>query len=176
MSELKDMSMEMYRQWEKSMSTWWDGVLDDPSVIQGMGENMAAQSKVRKGYETQVDKTMETMHLPSRKDVVRVARIASLLEDKVLALEDALLEQQDALQRIEKDSLKARVEQAETLIAVQDRLDTIEGKLDALLAAVQQVQVAPAQPEAPKAPARKTTARSRKTAPKSGDASDDKSA
>ena len=55
MSDLKDMSMEMYRQWEKSMATWWDGLLDDPTVIKGMGDNLAAQSRVRKGFEDQVD-------------------------------------------------------------------------------------------------------------------------
>jgi tetrahydromethanopterin S-methyltransferase subunit G len=138
MSDLKDMSMEMYRQWEKSMATWWDGVLDDPAVVKGMGDNLATQARVRQGFEEQIDKTMQNMHLPSRSDVVRVARIASLLEDKVLALEDALLEQQDALQRIEKESLQGRIQQAESLVAVQERLDTIESKLDALLAAVQQ--------------------------------------
>lgn len=136
MSDLKDLSTEMYRQWETSMAKWWDGVLDDPTFIKGMGDNLAAQSRVRKGFEEQVDKSMEAMHLPSRKDVVRVARIASLLEDKVLALEDALLEQHDALQRIEKESLSSRVDQAESLLSVQDRLDTIEAKLDTLLAAL----------------------------------------
>jgi len=136
MSDLKDMSMEMYRQWEKSMATWWDGLLDDPTVIKGMGDNLAAQSRVRKGFEDQVDKTMQDMHLPSRSDVVRVARIASLLEDKVLALEDALLDQQDALTRIEKESLQGRIQGAESIVAVQERLDIIESKLDTLIEAV----------------------------------------
>lgn len=154
MSDLKDMSMEMYRQWEKSMSTWWDGLLDDPTVIKGMGDNLAAQSRVRKGFEDQVDKTMQDMHLPSRSDVVRVARIASLLEDKVLALEDALLEQQDALTRIEKESLQGRIQSAESIVAVQERLDTIESKLDTLIEAVA------------KAPAKRTT-RSKSTSSRS---------
>jgi len=163
MSDLKDKSMEMYHQWEKSMATWWDGMLDDPTVVKGMGDNLAAQSRVRRGFEDQVDKTMADMHLPSRSDVVRVARIASLLEDKVLAVEDALLEQHDALQRIEKESLQGRIQQAESLVAVQDRLDTIESKLDALLTAVQ--QAAPAPTPAKRAPrARKPTSRAKTAA------------
>ncbi len=136
MSDLKDLSTEMYRQWETSMAKWWDGVLDDPTFIKGMGDNLSAQSRARKGFEEQVDKQMEAMHLPSRKDVVRVARIASLLEDKVLAVEDALLEQHDALARMEREGLKARVDQVESLVAVHDRLDAIEAKLDALLSAL----------------------------------------
>jgi hypothetical protein len=167
MSDLKDMSMEMYRQWEKSMATWWDGVLDDPTVVKGMGDNLAAQSRVRKGFEDQVDKTMTDMHLPSRSDVVRVARIASLLEDKVLAVEDALLEQHDALQRIEKESLQGRIQSAETLVSVQERLDTIESKLDALLAAVQ--QAAPAKP-ATRSRSKSTSSRAKTAAAKKADA------
>lgn len=136
MSDLKDMSTEMYRAWETSMTKWWDAVLDDPQFIKGMGDNLSAQSRARKGYEDQVDKTMESMHLPSRKDVVRVARIASLLEDKIIGLEDALLEQTDAIGRVEAESLKARVDAAEALVTVQERLEALDAKLDALVEAV----------------------------------------
>jgi len=136
MSDLKDLSTEMYRNWEQSMTKWWDAVLDDPQFIKGMGDNLSVQSRARKGYEDQVDKTMESMHLPSRKDVVRLARIASLLEDKVLGLEDALLDQSDTLARVEKESLQARVDAAEALVTVQERLATIDSKLDALTEAI----------------------------------------
>jgi len=157
MSDLKDMSTEMYRAWEQSMTKWWDAVLDDPQFIKGMGDNLSMQSRTRKGYEDQVDKAMESMHLPSRKDVVRLARIASLLEDKVLGLEDTLLDQSDALGRVEKESLQARVDAAEALVTVQERLQTIDAKLDALTDAVAALA------EAPK---KSTRSRSRKSSAK----------
>jgi len=168
MSDLKDMSTEMYRAWETSMTTWWDAILDDPQFIKGMGDNLSMQSRARKGYEDQVDKTMESMHLPSRKDVVRLARIASLLEDKVLGLEDTLLDQNDALGRVEKESLQARVDAAEALVTVQDRLANIDAKLDALTEAIAGLSTAPAK----KAPAR-SRSRSRKSTAKPADAAAD---
>ena len=133
--DLSKLSGEMYRQWEQSMTRWWDHVLEDPGFVKGMGDNLAGQAKARGQYEEGVDKSMEAMHLPSRKDVVRLAKIASLLEDRLVALEDRVLEQGDVLQRVEKETLKARIDAAEALVAVQDKLATIESKLDALLAA-----------------------------------------
>jgi len=167
MSDLKDMSTEMYRAWETSMTKWWDAVLDDPQFIKGMGDNLSMQSRARKGYEDRVDQAMESMHLPSRKDVVRLARIASLLEDKVLAVEDTLLDQGDTLGRVERESLQARVDAAEALVTVQERLATIDAKLDALTEAV-------AAMAEPKKPASRSRSRSRKSTPaKKADAAAD---
>ena len=132
--DLSKLSAEWYRQWEQSMSRWWDHVLEDPGFVKSMGDGLAGQAKARGQWEDGVDRTMEAMHLPSRKDVVRLAKIASMLEDRLVALEDRVLEQGDVLQRVEKETLKARVDAAEALLAVQDRLATIEAKLDRLLA------------------------------------------
>ncbi len=126
---------EMYRQWEQSMARWWDTVLDDPNTVTGMGKNLASQARLRGQWEESVDKSMEAMHLPSRKDVVRLAKIAAMLEDRIVALEDTVLENRDQLDRIEKETLRARVDAAEALITVQEKLEAIEQKLDALLAA-----------------------------------------
>lgn len=134
--DLSKLTGEWYSHWEKSMSRWWDQLLDDPTFIKGMGDNLAVQARTRHAWEQQVDKTMENMHLPSRKDVVRVARIASLLEDKVLAIEDRLFDQSDAIARVEKETLQARIDAAEALVTVQDKLESLEAKLDALTEAV----------------------------------------
>lgn len=124
---------DLYRQWEQTMAKWWDTVLDDPTTVAGMGKNLAAQARMRGQWEEGVDRSMEAMHLPSRKDVVRLAKIASLLEDRIVAIEDRVLEQGDQLDRIEKETLRARVDAAEALITVQEKLQAIEDKLDALL-------------------------------------------
>ncbi len=133
--DLSKLTGEWYRQWESSVSRWWDTVLDDPAFVKGMGDNLARNARTRASWEEGVDKSLEAMHLPSKKDLVRVARIASLLEDRIVALEDKVLAQADQLDRIEKETLKARVDAAEALLAVTDRLAAMDEKLDALTAA-----------------------------------------
>lgn len=133
--DLSKLTGEWYRQWESGVTKWWDTVLEDPTFVKGMGENLAKNARGRAQWEEGVEKSMEAMHLPSKKDIVRVARIASLLEDRIVALEDRVLSQADQLDRIEKETLKARVEAAEALLAANDRLAAIEEKLDALSAA-----------------------------------------
>lgn len=127
--DLSKLTGEMYRQWEKSMAGWWDKVLESPDFLGALGQNVEAQAKARKAWETQVDRSMGELHLPSRSDVVRLARVASLLEDRLLSLEDRLLAMQDQLGRIEKDSLQARIDAAEALLTVQERLAGIEARL-----------------------------------------------
>lgn len=134
--DLSKLSGDMYRQWEKSMTGWWDQVLAHPAFLQGTAKNLEANSAARKQWEDSVDQTMNQLHLPSRQDVVRLARIAGLLEDRLLGLEDKLLAQDDALARVEKETLRARVDAAEALIAVQDKLTAIEERLDRIAAAI----------------------------------------
>lgn len=122
---------DLYRSWEKSMTQWWDQVLDSPAFLSTLGENLTAQSAARARYEDHVDQSMAAMHLPSRKDVVRLARIATLLEDRILTLEDRLLSLEDQLARIEKETLRARVDAAEALVAITEKLDALDGRLAA---------------------------------------------
>lgn len=122
---------DIYRSWEKAMTRWWDQTLDSPDFLATLGENLTVQSAARAQYEEHVDKSMAAMHLPSRKDVVRLARIATLLEDRILAMEDRLLALEDRLVRMERDALQARVDAAEALLAVSEKLDAIDGKLEA---------------------------------------------
>ncbi|MCA9490953.1 MAG: hypothetical protein KC621_13585 [Myxococcales bacterium] len=133
--DLSKLTGEWYRQWESSVSKWWDTVLEDPTFVKGMGDNLAQNARARSRWEESVDQSMEAMHLPTKKDIVRVARIASLLEDRVVAVEDRVLALGDQLDRIEKETLRARVDSAEALLALGDRLAAIEAKLDALTSA-----------------------------------------
>ncbi len=122
---------DLYRGWEKAMTQWWEQVLDSPAFLGQLGENLAAQSSARAHYEKNVDRSMAAMHLPSHKDVVHLARIATLLEDRILLMEDRLLQLEDQLGRMERDGLQARVDAAEALIAVREKLDAIDVKVTA---------------------------------------------
>lgn len=127
---------DLYQQWEQGMSTWWDQVLENPQFLKALGGNLTMQSKARKAYEKKVDENLEKAHLPTRSDLVRVARIATLLEDKLLQIEDSVLDIKDHMGTVEKEALKARVEAGETRLSVDERLSAIESKLEALMEAV----------------------------------------
>lgn len=131
--DLGKLSGEWYRQWEEGVTKWWDAVLDNPTFVKGMGDNLAQQSRTRARWEEGVEKSMEAMHLPSKKDLVRVARITSLLEDRVVGVEDRVLSVVDQLDRIEKEMLKARVADAEGKLRLEDRLTAIEERLERVL-------------------------------------------
>jgi hypothetical protein len=127
--EFREMSQKLYAQWEKGMTAWWDQVLDNPAFLSTMGENAGATSKVKGAYAEAVEESLTRMHLPTRGDLVRVARIAALLEEKVLAVEDRLLSMSDTLGRIEKEAITARIEAAEARIEMRERLAALEARL-----------------------------------------------
>ena len=129
MADPDAMGADVYRQWERTMSSWWDGVLETPAFLGAMGDGLKAPSRWNSATKDSVDATMAQMHLPSRSDVTRVARIASRLEDKVLALEDRLLTMEDAMKRVEKEVLAARIEAAEARVEVTEGLAKIEALL-----------------------------------------------
>lgn len=135
MTEIPDftqMSQQLYDQWEKGMTSWWDQVLDNPAFLATLGDNVANQARVKGQYAKAVDDSLRKMHLPTRGDLVRVARIATLLEEKVLTVEDHLLTIQDTLGRIEKEAITARIEAAEARIEVRERLAGLEERLASL--------------------------------------------
>ena len=86
--DLSKLSGELYRQWEKGMAQWWDQVLESPAFLSGMGQSLSGQAQARANYEQAVDQTLEQLHIPSRKDFIRLTRVATMLEDKLLSLED----------------------------------------------------------------------------------------
>ena len=102
--DLSKLSGELYRQWEKGMAQWWDQVLESPAFLSGMGQSLSGQAQARANYEQAVDQTLEQLHIPSRKDFIRLTRVATMLEDKLLSLEDKLLTLGDQLAAQERET------------------------------------------------------------------------
>lgn len=128
------LSGDLYRQWEKAMSGWWDQVLESPAFLGAMGQNMTAASQARGAYEKAVEETLQRMAVPSRGDVVRIAKVCSLLEERLLAQEDVLLQLQDKLAASEREAVQARIEAAEARLELRERMDAIEKLLARALA------------------------------------------
>ena len=118
--DLSQLSGDLYRQWEKAMSTWWDQVVDSPAFLGGMSKQVGAMAEARGRYEEAVDETLERMHLPTRTDIVRLTRVATLLEERLLSQEDLILNLQDRLERLEREVVQARVEAAEARLEARE--------------------------------------------------------
>lgn len=140
---------EAYKQWEKTMSSWWDQVLDSPAFLGAMGENLSTFAKAREQYESTVDDQLRRLHMPTSGDLNRVARIATLLEKRLLEIEDRVLEIQDTLDgrlaSLEKEVLQARIEATEARLELRDQLVTLNERLARL------EQPAPREAAAPQA-------------------------
>ena len=146
-ADAKHLGDELYKHWERAMGSWWDQVLETPAFLGAMGQNLEAAAAARGQYEKAVDETVERMHLPSRSDVVRVARVASLLEERLLQQEDLVLGLQDQLVRLEKEAVQARIEAAEARIELRETLAEIRDILGA--ASTQPAGPAPTPPNPP---------------------------
>lgn len=140
-ADFTQLSEEMYRIWERSMTQWWDQVLESDTFLKGLGDNLSTQSAARAQYERSVDESLARMHLPTRTDLTRLARIASMLEERLLQQEDVLLEMRDRMGQLEKEALQARIEATEARIearesraAMQERLAGLEARLGELAA------------------------------------------
>lgn len=136
------MSADLYRQWEDSVSGWWDQVVESPAFVDGASKSMGGLAELRAQYEQQMDEGLSRMHLPSRGDVTRLARICNLLERRLLDLEDHILELRDGLaerdaraSRIEAELVQARIEAAEARIEQRTQLDALQARLASLEAA-----------------------------------------
>ncbi len=123
------LGQELYQQWEKAMTTWWDHVLESPRFLGTMGKGLAAQTQARTTYERAVDEQLEKLHLPTRKDLVRVTRIATLLEERLLQQEDAVLALRDELAAARRDALTARVEANEARVELRDTLAALRAEI-----------------------------------------------
>lgn len=123
---------ELYGHWERAMTSWWDQVLESPAFLGAMGKNVEGAAKARGQYERAVDDTMERMHLPTRGDVVRVARVATMLEEKLLQQEDLVLELRDRLAGMEREVVQARIEAAEARLELRESMAALRGDLAAM--------------------------------------------
>ena len=129
------------------MGAWWDQVLQSPAFLHLMGENLVARNQARANYERAVDNAMDRMHLPTRKDIGRVARIATLLEERLLAQEDILLSLRDELQAAQQDAVRARIDAAQARLDVQAELRVLREELAALRQGREEGAAAPTQVE-----------------------------
>lgn len=149
--DLSQLSGDLYRQWEKSMTSWWDQVVDSPAFLGGMSKQVGQLAEARSRYEEAVDESLERMHLPTRKDLIRLARVATLLEERLLSQEDLILGLQDRLEGLEREVLQARVEAAEARLEARERLDALTAALGSRAAEASSAPEA----EAPKAAKRR---------------------
>lgn len=140
-ADFQQFTDEMYSMWEKSMTTWWDQVLDSPEFLGASGKGLSAMAGARRQYEAGVDEQLTRMHLPTRGDLTRLARIATLLEERVLKMEDTVLEVKDLLEArdtriasLEKEVLQARIEATEARVELRETLSSLQGQLTALAA------------------------------------------
>ncbi|MDP2310115.1 MAG: hypothetical protein Q8P18_29125 [Pseudomonadota bacterium] len=156
-------SEQLYQGWEKAMGAWWDQVLQSPSFLGAMSENLVSRTQARATYERTMEGAMDRMHLPTRKDIGRVARVATLLEERLLAQEDLLLSMKDQLAAAQRDAVQARIDTAQARLELKDQLIQLRGELASLQVTTQPAELAaPVEPPAPAAPAsspRKSRAR-----------------
>ena len=127
--DFSKMSNEFYKQWETAMTRWWDQALDSPAFLDAMGKNAAGYAKGRGAYQKSMDDLAEKMHVPGKGDLVRVARICTLMEEKLLSQEDQLLALQDRINALEKEVVQSRIEAAEARLEQRERLVRIEALL-----------------------------------------------
>ena len=141
--EFSRFTNDLYSTWEKSMTAWWDTVLDSPEFLGASGKGLSAMAQARKQYESQVEEQLSRMHLATRGDLTRLARIANLLEERVLQMEDTLLEAKDllksqarAMDALQREVVQARIEAAEARLEQRERLATLQDELAGLRARV----------------------------------------
>ena len=127
--DLGKLGDELYHHWERAMGSWWDQVLDTPGVLGAMGQGLGATARARGQYERSVDDTMQKLHLPTRGDVVRVAKIAGMLEERLLQHEDLVLELKDQVARLERETVVARIEAAEARLELRETLAALRADI-----------------------------------------------
>jgi hypothetical protein len=88
---------QAYAQWEQAMTGWWDQVLDSKEFLGASGKGLSGMAQMRQQYESQMDEQLTRLHMPTRGDLTRLARIATLLEERLLQVEDTMLETRDQL-------------------------------------------------------------------------------
>ncbi|MFT6146179.1 MAG: hypothetical protein ACJATT_005913 [Myxococcota bacterium] len=116
----------LYDQWEKGMTKWWESLMQNPAFLGSLGENMANMTQMRTAWDDAVDQGLERSRMPTRKDMIRLVSVVSLLEDKLLKVEDQLLTSQDRLVEMEKTLLTVRIESAEMRLELNERLGRME--------------------------------------------------
>jgi hypothetical protein len=164
---------DMYQLWEQSMTSWWDQVLDSPEFLGASGKGLSAMAQSRKDYEKKVDETLVQMHVPTRGDMTRLARIATLLEERILKMEDTVLETRDLIEardttivQLERGVVEARIEAVEARLELRETLASMQAQLNAIQERTVAAPAAKTKPATAKAkPARRTRKTTRATDP-----------
>lgn len=123
----------LFREWERSVAAWWSTVLDDPAFARGMGDALHGRNAATAAMQETLDRTLGAWQLPTKRDLVRLSHIATMLEDRLVGLEDTVTELGERLDRIEREALKARIDAAETRVMLEERLAGIDEKLARLV-------------------------------------------
>ena len=114
------------------MARWWEQALASPGVLQAMGRGLGRGTEARATYEHAVEERLQRLHLPTRGDLVRMTRIATLLEEKLLQQEDTILALRDELATARREALQARIESAEARVELREALVAIHAQLATL--------------------------------------------
>lgn len=125
----KKATADFVQGWERSVAVWWDRVLESPEVLAALNKTLAGQVDQRRNLQQLGQRWMERMNLPTRADLTRLARIATLLEERLLAIDDRLLDLQDRVARAETEAVRARVDAAEARVELLERLAALEARL-----------------------------------------------
>lgn len=131
--DFEKVSNDFYKQWESSMTRWWDQVLESPAFLDGMGKNAAGYAKARGAWQKQMDEMADKMHLPGKADLVRLARICTMLEERLLQQEDRILELHDRMVGLEKELIHSRIEAAEARLEQREQAGRMEELLKQML-------------------------------------------
>jgi hypothetical protein len=126
-------SNQLYEQWEKGMTEWWESLMQNPAFLGSLGDNMANMTQMRTAWDDAIDQGLDRARMPTRKDMIRLASVVSLLEDKLLKVEDQLLNSHDRLIEMEKALLTSRIESAEMRLELNERLSRMELALERAL-------------------------------------------
>ena len=114
------------------MAKWWEHTLASPGVLQAMGRGLGKSTEARAQYEHAVEERLQRLHLPTRGDLVRMTRIATLLEEKLLQQEDTILALRDEVAATRREALEARIEAAEARVELREALVALHAQLATL--------------------------------------------
>lgn len=128
-ADFQKLQGDIYKNWEKSMGAWWDQVLESPSFHDTI-KTVGPMAQARGQYRSAMDSALRELQLPTRDDVVRLTKIVTQVEDRLLQQEDILLQMQDRLIAMEREALKARIEAAEARLAAAGALSAVERVVD----------------------------------------------
>ncbi|MEL6342606.1 MAG: hypothetical protein AAFV53_05700 [Myxococcota bacterium] len=117
----------LFTQWQANMAQWWQQALNLPQP----------PAQVRDRYELLVDATLQQMHLPSRTDLTRLARITDRLQALLSQQNNERYVLQEHIARLEKEVVQARIEAVESRLALRDQLQSIEQRLASVEAATE---------------------------------------